>query len=66
MSKVEKYFSWRPMLRDPDDDMVLETAINGRADAIVSYNQRDFGNVPGMFNIPLLKPLDVLRRFPHE
>ena len=28
-------YLWRPILRDPDDDMVLETAVNGRADTIV-------------------------------
>lgn len=39
---VELSFRWRPTLRDPDDDMVLETAANGRADAIVTFNQRDF------------------------
>jgi hypothetical protein len=31
----------RPMLPDPNDEMVLETAINGRADAIVTFNGRD-------------------------
>lgn len=35
-------FRWRPKLRDPNDDMVLETAINGGADAIVTFNKRDF------------------------
>jgi predicted nucleic acid-binding protein len=29
-------------LRNPDDDMVLEAAVNGRADAIVTLNHRDF------------------------
>jgi len=35
---------WRPRLSDPDDDMVLETAINGTASAIVTFNQRDFSS----------------------
>jgi putative PIN family toxin of toxin-antitoxin system len=35
-------FRWRPKLRDPNDDMVLETAVNGGADAIVTFNRRDF------------------------
>src|SRR5260370_34376864 len=38
---VRLAFRWRPRLSDPDDDMVLETAINGRASAIVTFNQRD-------------------------
>jgi putative PIN family toxin of toxin-antitoxin system len=39
---VEFSFRWRPKLRDPNDDMVLETAMNGGADAIVTFNSRDF------------------------
>lgn len=43
---VRLAFRWRPRLSDADDDMVLETAMNGNADAIVTFNQRDF--VAGM------------------
>src|SRR5258707_5384766 len=39
---VRLAFRWRPMLSDPDDDMALETAINGTASAIVTFNQRVF------------------------
>ena len=39
---VSLSFRWRPRLSDPNDDMVLETAVNGNADAIVTFNQRDF------------------------
>ena len=39
---VRLAFRWRPRLSDPDDDMVLETAINGSANAIVTLNQSDF------------------------
>ncbi|HRE79701.1 MAG TPA: putative toxin-antitoxin system toxin component, PIN family [Opitutaceae bacterium] len=35
-------FLWRPFLPDPDDDMMLELAVSGRAEAIITYNQRDF------------------------
>lgn len=60
---VENYFLWRPQLRDAADEMVLEAAVNGRADALVTYNIRDFGTVPVRFGMELLKPADVLRRF---
>ncbi len=40
--RVELMIRTRPMLPDPNDEMVLETAINGRADAIVTFNDRDF------------------------
>ena len=36
------WFLWRPQLRDPADEMVLEAAINGSADALVTFNDRHF------------------------
>jgi hypothetical protein len=39
---VEIPFLWRPMLRDPDDEMVLEVAANGGADFLLTFNDRDF------------------------
>ena len=39
---VEISFLWRPMLRDPNDEMVLEVAVNGRADWLLTFNDRDF------------------------
>ena len=59
---VRTRFLWRPQLRDPADEMVLEAAINGNADALVTFNQRDFGNAPGRFGIVMLSPQEALRR----
>ena len=56
------WFLWRPQLRDPADEMVLETAINGRADALVTFNRKDYGQTPLRFGIELLSPQDALRR----
>ena len=39
---VEIPFLWRPMLRDPDDEMVLEVAVSGAADYLLTFNDRDF------------------------
>src|SRR5436190_11789208 len=39
---VEVHFRWRPQLRDPADELVLEAAVNGRADALITHNTRDF------------------------
>ncbi len=59
---IESHFLWRPRLRDANDEMVLETAVNGRADAIVTFNVRDFGSVPGDFGITVLRPGEALSR----
>jgi putative PIN family toxin of toxin-antitoxin system len=42
---VQIRFLWHPMLIDPDDEMVLEAAINGQAEAIVTHHRRDFAAV---------------------
>jgi putative PIN family toxin of toxin-antitoxin system len=39
---VETSNLWRPLLRDPDDEMVLETAVQGRAELLLTFNIRDF------------------------
>jgi putative PIN family toxin of toxin-antitoxin system len=39
------YYLWRPFLPDPKDDLVLEAAVAGRCDTIVTFNQRDFQGV---------------------
>jgi predicted nucleic acid-binding protein len=59
---VESHFMWRPLLRDPADEMVLEAAANDRAAAIVTFNQRDFGAVPQQFGVEVLTPAVALRR----
>jgi putative PIN family toxin of toxin-antitoxin system len=59
---VEVHFLWRPQVRDPNDEMVLEAAINGAADALVTYNVADFAVAGKRFGIEILRPADVLRR----
>lgn len=59
---VETHFMWRPQLRDPADELVLEAAVNGQAAAIVTFNRRDFGKVPGQFGVELLIPAEAIRR----
>ncbi len=59
---VEVHFGWRPQLRDPNDEMILEAAINGEADALITYNLADFAGVGERFKIPVLSPPDLLRK----
>jgi putative PIN family toxin of toxin-antitoxin system len=57
---VETHLSWRPQLPDPDDEMVLEAAINGRADALVTYNTAHFRAAAARFGVRLVRPADIL------
>jgi putative PIN family toxin of toxin-antitoxin system len=59
---VEVHFGWRPQLRDPNDEMVLEAAINGQTDALVTHNVADFKIAGERFKIPVLRPADLLRK----
>jgi putative PIN family toxin of toxin-antitoxin system len=61
---VATYFRWRPQLRDPGDEMVLEAAVNGRAEAIVTFNLRHYVIVPERFEIEIMRPGEALRRMP--
>jgi len=36
------YYLWRPCLRDPSDDMVLELAVAAQCDYIITFNKKDF------------------------
>jgi len=58
---VHLHYLWRPQTRDAADEMVLETALNGRADALVSPNTADFAKAARRFRLNLLTP----RAFPN-
>ena len=59
---VATRFLWRPQLNDPADEMVVDTAINGAADALVTFNRKDFERAAARFGIALLSPQEALRR----
>lgn len=60
VTPVVPYFLWRPRLRDPDDEMVLDAAVNGAADAVVTFNKRDFLPAASLFNVQILTPAEAL------
>lgn len=55
----EIFYLWRPVLRDPDDEMVLELAVKCNAAYIVTFNKRDFRGVD-QFGIELVTPAEFL------
>ncbi len=54
------YYRWRPTLRDPDDEFLLDLAVAGRCQFIVSFNRRDLEAAPS-FGIEVLTPAQLLR-----
>jgi putative PIN family toxin of toxin-antitoxin system len=58
---VELHFMWRPQVRDPGDEMVLEAAINGDADALITYNVSDFAVAADRFGVKVLRPAEALK-----
>ncbi|MCL1962345.1 MAG: putative toxin-antitoxin system toxin component, PIN family [Desulfovibrionaceae bacterium] len=59
---VSMNYLWRPQLRDPKDEIFLETALNAGVDALVTFNQRDFQPAADNFRLPLLFPAACLAR----
>jgi predicted nucleic acid-binding protein len=57
--KQKIHFMWRPALRDPNDDMVLELGVAAGAD-ILTFNTRDFG-AAGSYGVRVLEPGEYLR-----
>jgi putative PIN family toxin of toxin-antitoxin system len=58
---VDIQFLWRPQLRDANDDMVLEAAVNGQAVSIITFNLRDFLPQALHFGISVKTPSDFLK-----
>ena len=56
----EVFFLWRPFLRDPRDDMVLEVAVAAGCEAIVTHNRKDFIGIE-QFGLKALTPQDLLK-----
>src|SRR4051812_19694983 len=56
---IAVHMRWRPQLKDPDDELVLEAAVNGRADALVTDNVRDVRDVAARFGIRIARPVDL-------
>ncbi|MEW6025636.1 MAG: putative toxin-antitoxin system toxin component, PIN family [Pseudomonadota bacterium] len=54
------HFLWRPFLRDPDDDMVLECAVASGSEFIVTHNVKDFRRVEEL-NVQTITPADFLK-----
>jgi predicted nucleic acid-binding protein len=59
--RQEIFFLWRPLLKDPNDDMVAELAVAAGCDAVVTHNIRDFAGIE-TFGLALLTPGTFLKQ----
>jgi putative PIN family toxin of toxin-antitoxin system len=57
---VSLHYIWRPQLRDPGDEMVLEAAVNGQVSALVTHNLRDFSVAAPKFSLQVLTPAQLI------
>lgn len=58
---VAPRFLWRPQLKDPGDEMVLEAAVNGGADRLATFNVRHLGAAALRFGILATPPSAIWR-----
>ena len=54
------FFLWRPMLKDADDEFLVDLAFNAQADFIITYNQKDLQAVE-KFGIQVVTPKQFLQ-----
>jgi len=55
------FYLWRPLLRDPGDDLVLELAVSSGSRTIVTFNKRDFA-AADRFGIEVRDPAEYLQQ----
>ncbi len=57
--KTKIFYLWRPYLKDPFDDHILEVTIQSNAQAIVTFNKKDFREAENL-GIKILTPKEIL------
>lgn len=60
-NRHDVFYLWRPILRDPSDDMVLELAVKAKCQYIVTYNKQDFEEIEA-FGIEALDAREFLKQ----
>ena len=55
----EIFYLWRPFLKDPKDDLVLEVAVESQSKYIITFNKKDFKGI-GKFGVEVLTPREFL------
>lgn len=58
--KYKIHYLWRPFLKDPKDDFILELAYTSESDFIITFNKKDFKGV-NQFGIEVITPQEFLK-----
>ena len=58
-TRTQVHYLWRPFLRDPKDDLLLELAVASKSRFLITFNTRDFGGVD-RFGVEVCRPRDFL------
>ena len=56
------YYTWRPNLKDENDNFLVELAVASGAEAIITYNTKDFKNSELLFDHIVITPEEFIRR----
>jgi putative PIN family toxin of toxin-antitoxin system len=62
MEPTRIHYLWRPQLSDAGDDLVLEAAVNGQVQVLVTFNLRHFLHAAQRFAVDVLRPGETLRK----
>jgi len=57
----EIFYLWRPFLKDPKDDLILELAVESESDFIITYDKKDFEGID-KFGLQILTPGEFLEK----
>jgi putative PIN family toxin of toxin-antitoxin system len=63
---VQISYLWRPHLADPGDELVLETAVNGGADTIATFDLRHLATAAARFGIAVARPGTIVRQLQEQ
>lgn len=57
----EIYYMWRPNLKDENDNFIVELAVASGAEAIITYNIKDFRSTELFFKHKIITPEDFIK-----
>ncbi|MBN2965334.1 putative toxin-antitoxin system toxin component, PIN family [Sulfurospirillum sp. T05] len=60
----EIYYMWRPNLQDENDNFIVELAVASGAEAIITYNAKDFKSAELIFKHKIITPEDFIKEMP--